>query len=94
VCYRKTSDLIPLCHPLPLDKVQIEISLENNQVLIDCECRVTHKTGVEMEALTGATVAALTVYDMVKAVSHQVVISETKLVSKRGGKRMVGPEEV
>jgi cyclic pyranopterin phosphate synthase len=77
-----------------LDKVQIEISLENNQVLIDCECRVTHKTGVEMEALTGATVAALTVYDMVKAVSHQVVISETKLVSKRGGKRMVGPEEV
>jgi cyclic pyranopterin phosphate synthase len=77
-----------------LDKVQIEISLENNQVLIDCECRVTHKTGVEMEALTGATVAALTVYDMVKAVSHQVVISETKLVSKRGGKRTVGPEEV
>lgn len=86
--------MIPLCHPLPLDKVQIEISLENNQVLIDCECRVTHKTGVEMEALTGATVAALTVYDMVKAVSHEIVISETKLVSKRGGKRTVGPEEV
>jgi cyclic pyranopterin phosphate synthase len=77
-----------------LDKVHIEISLENNQVLIDCECRVTHKTGVEMEALTGATVAALTVYDMVKAVSHEVVISETKLVSKRGGKRTVGGGEV
>lgn len=57
--------------------------------IIDCECRVTHKTGVEMEALTGATVAALTIYDMVKAVSHQVEITETKLIQKTGGKRIV-----
>lgn len=83
---RKTSDLIPLCHPLPLDRVNINIQLINNQAIIECECRVTHKTGVEMEALTGATVAALTIYDMVKAVSHRVEIGQTVLVSKSGGK--------
>jgi cyclic pyranopterin phosphate synthase len=86
---RKTSDLIPLCHPLPLDQVKIDIRLQGNEVIIDCTCRVTHKTGVEMEALTGATVAALTVYDMVKAVSHQVQITDTRLISKTGGKRTV-----
>ena len=83
---RKTSDLIPLCHPLPLDRVNIQIELENNQAIIECECRVTHTTGVEMEALTGATIAALTIYDMVKAVSHRVKIGPTSLVSKSGGK--------
>jgi cyclic pyranopterin phosphate synthase len=87
--HRKTSDLIPLCHPLPLDQVKIDIRLLGNEVIIDCTCRVTHKTGVEMEALTGATVAALTVYDMVKAVSHQVQITDTRLIAKTGGKRTV-----
>jgi cyclic pyranopterin phosphate synthase len=81
--------LIPLCHPLPLDQVKIDIRLLGNEVIIDCTCRVTHKTGVEMEALTGATVAALTVYDMVKAVSHQVQITDTRLIAKTGGKRTV-----
>lgn len=83
---KKTSDLIPLCHPLPLDRVNINIQLIHNQAIIECECRVTHKTGVEMEALTGATIAALTIYDMVKAVSHRVEIGQTVLVSKSGGK--------
>jgi len=83
---RKTSDLIPLCHPLPLDRVHIDIQLVDNRAIIECECRVTHKTGVEMEALTGASIAALTIYDMVKAVSHNVEIGQTVLVSKSGGK--------
>ena len=86
---KKTSDLIPLCHPLPLDKVNVEITLVENVATIECECRVTHKTGVEMEALTGATIAALTIYDMVKAISHRVEISQTVLLSKSGGKRAV-----
>jgi cyclic pyranopterin phosphate synthase len=93
VLHRKTSDLIPLCHPLPLDQVEISITLQDNIVTIECECRVTHKTGVEMEALMGASVAALTIYDMVKAVSHQVRIEDTRLVSKTGGKRTVGGQE-
>lgn len=62
------------------------------EVWIDCTCRVTHKTGVEMEALTGASVAALTIYDMVKAVSHRVEITNTKLLSKTGGKRTIDGE--
>ena len=83
---KRTSDLIPLCHPLPLDRVNIDIQLIDNRAIIECECRVTHKTGVEMEALTGASVAALTIYDMVKAVSHRVEIGSTVLVGKTGGK--------
>jgi cyclic pyranopterin phosphate synthase len=83
---KKTSDLIPLCHPLPLDRVNIDIQLIDNKAIIECECRVTHKTGVEMEALMGASVAALTIYDMVKAVSHRVEIGSTVLVGKSGGK--------
>ena len=86
---KRTSDLIPLCHPLPLDKVHIDILLEGNRVMIVCECSVTHKTGVEMEALVGANVAALTIYDMVKAVSHNVRIESTELVTKTGGKRRI-----
>lgn len=86
---KRTSDLIPLCHPLPLDKVNIDIWLEGNRALIECECCVTHKTGVEMEALAGASIAALTIYDMVKAVSHQVRIENTELVTKHGGKRTI-----
>jgi cyclic pyranopterin phosphate synthase len=86
---KRTSDLIPLCHPLPLEKVNIEIMLEGNRALIECECCVTHKTGVEMEALVGASIAALTIYDMVKAVSHKVRIESTELVTKHGGKRTI-----
>jgi len=92
---KKTSDLIPLCHPLPLDQVVVDIQLRNDSnqsggtVVIDCICKVTHKTGVEMEALTGATVAALTIYDMTKAVSHDIRIQDTRLIGKRGGKRTV-----
>jgi len=86
---KRTSDLIPLCHPLPLDKVHIDIRLEGNRALIECECCVTHRTGVEMEALVGASIAALTIYDMVKAVSHLVRIESTELITKKGGKRNV-----
>lgn len=83
---KQTSNLIPLCHPLPLDHVAIDIQLVANQAIIECKCSVTHTTGVEMEALMGASVAALTIYDMVKAISHNVIIGQTVLVSKSGGK--------
>lgn len=83
---KKTHELIPFCHPLGLDSCKVSIDIENNQAVINCRCKVTHKTGVEMEALTGASIAALTVYDMLKALSHDIVISETKLMSKTGGK--------
>jgi cyclic pyranopterin phosphate synthase len=72
-----------------LSKVHVDIHLEGNKAMIECECRVTHKTGVEMEALAGASIAALTIYDMVKAVSHDVRIESTYLVKKTGGKRHV-----
>jgi cyclic pyranopterin phosphate synthase len=84
---KKTHELIPFCHPLGLDNCKIRIEVEGDNAIIDCRCKVHHKTGVEMEALTGATVAALTVYDMCKAMSHDIVIGETRLVSKTGGKR-------
>ncbi|HET9505551.1 MAG TPA: cyclic pyranopterin monophosphate synthase MoaC [Hymenobacter sp.] len=84
---KKTADLIPLCHPLGLDDCQITIeAVQPDSLLIECAARVTGKTGVEMEALTGATVAALTVYDMCKAMSHGIVIEEVRLVEKTGGK--------
>ena len=84
---KKTHELIPFCHPLGLANCRIDIELQDQDVVIDCVCKVHHKTGVEMEALTGASVAALTVYDMLKAMSHDIVISETRLVSKTGGKQ-------
>jgi len=85
---KKTSALIPLCHPLPISKCDIDISISNdNQVIITCEVKTTGKTGVEMEALTGASIAALTIYDMCKAFSHDIVIASTQLQSKSGGKR-------
>lgn len=84
---KKTHELIPFCHPLGLDSCKVSIGIDGNKAVIDCRCKVTHKTGVEMEALTGASIAALTVYDMLKALSHDMVISETKLMSKSGGKR-------
>jgi len=84
---KKTHELIPFCHPLGLDSCKIAIAMHGNDAVIDCRCKVTHKTGVEMEALTGASVAALTVYDMLKGLSHDIVIRDTRLVSKTGGKR-------
>jgi cyclic pyranopterin phosphate synthase len=84
---KRTHELIPFCHPLGLDDCSISIGMEDNRAVIDCRCKVHAKTGVEMEALTGASVAALTVYDMCKALSHDIVIGETRLMSKTGGKR-------
>ena len=84
---KRTHELIPFCHPLGLDKCDIDIRVDGDEAVIRCTCRVDHKTGVEMEALTGASVAALTLYDMVKALSHDVVIRETRLLAKSGGKR-------
>jgi cyclic pyranopterin monophosphate synthase len=84
---KKTGELIPLCHPLGLDNCNIHIALnEQKEVIIECTATITAKTGVEMEALTGASVAALTIYDMCKALSHEMVIRETKLIEKTGGK--------
>ena len=84
---KKTSELIPLCHPLPVTKCSIDISInENQEVIITSTVKVDGKTGVEMEALTGATVAALTIYDMCKGFSHDILIKETKLIKKTGGK--------
>ena len=84
---KKTHELIPFCHPLGLENCKITIEVEGSQAIVDCRCRVHHKTGVEMEALTGASVAALTVYDMCKALSHDIVIGETRLMAKTGGKK-------
>lgn len=84
---KKTSDLIPLCHPLALEKVGVDIRVNaDREVVVTCTARLTGKTGVEMEALTGASVAALTIYDMCKAMSHDIVIKETRLLTKTGGK--------
>ncbi len=84
---KKTHELIPFCHPLGLDNCKITIEMDDmHRAVINCYCKVHHKTGVEMEALTGATVAALTVYDMCKALSHDIVIGQTRLLSKTGGK--------
>ncbi|MCJ8317273.1 cyclic pyranopterin monophosphate synthase MoaC [Idiomarina sp.] len=86
---KKCSDLIPLCHPLALTKVSIEFELDRDkgEVRIQSLCKVTGTTGVEMEALTAASVAALTVYDMCKAVDPAMVITDTCLLEKEGGKR-------
>jgi len=83
---KKTHEFIPFCHPLGLDVCDVSIAMDGERAVIDCRCKVTHKTGVEMEALTGASVAALTIYDMCKALSHDIVIGDTRLMSKTGGK--------
>ena len=85
---KRTPDLIPLCHPLALSSVRIELALvpERNAVEIEATCRLKGRTGVEMEALTAVSVAALTIYDMVKAVDRSMVIGEIRLVHKSGGK--------
>lgn len=85
---KKTGELIPLCHPLMLDHCNIQINLtDHDELVIDCTVNIEAKTGVEMEALVGSSIAALTVYDMCKAFSHDMVIKETKLMKKTGGKR-------
>lgn len=85
---KKTGDLIPLCHPLGLEDCQLQIWLdEHRKVVVECTATVTGKTGVEMEAMTGASVAALTIYDMCKAFSHDIVIESILLMEKTGGKR-------
>ncbi|HVW97605.1 MAG TPA: cyclic pyranopterin monophosphate synthase MoaC [Mucilaginibacter sp.] len=85
---KKTGDLIPLCHPLGLDNCDIAVSInEQKEIVINCKATITAKTGVEMEALVGASIAALTIYDMCKAMSHDIVIKETMLIEKTGGKR-------
>lgn len=88
---KRTHELIPFCHPLPIDGCRIVVEWAGEQVLrVECTVRSTHRTGVEMEALTGASVAALTIYDMCKALSHRMTIGPTRLLGKRGGRRDVG----
>jgi len=83
---KRTADLIPLCHPLALDGVTVDLRLDGDALHIDATVRCTGRTGVEMEALTAASVAALTVYDMLKALSHDLVIERTELRAKSGGR--------
>jgi len=88
---KKTSDLIPLCHPLGLDNCSIDIEINaDSEIVILCKANLHAKTGVEMEALTGASVAALTIYDMCKGISQNMVIKEIKLLKKTGGKSDFG----
>jgi cyclic pyranopterin monophosphate synthase len=84
---KRTHELIPFCHPLGIENCKIAIDLQSDVAIISCTVTVHHKTGVEMEALTGASIAALTVYDMCKALSHGIVIGDIRLLSKDGGKR-------
>ncbi len=85
---KQTHHLFPFCHPIPLEDCRVSFEwAEEDKLTIDCSVRATHKTGVEMEALTGALIAALTVYDMCKALSHRIRISDVRLISKTGGKQ-------
>lgn len=84
---KKTAELIPFCHPIGLEDCQVKISVQRGRIIIDTTTKLTAKTGVEMEALTAASVAALTVYDMCKALSHNIIIEEVKLMKKTGGKK-------
>ena len=83
---KRTAELIPLCHPLPLSFVDVRIAVGDAQVSVEAEARTTDRTGVEMEAMTAAAVAALTVYDMVKGAERGVTVSEVALLEKTGGK--------
>lgn len=88
---KRTHELIPFCHPLPIDHCEVDIVQQaSGTIVIRCSVRTTHRTGVEMEALTGASVAALTIYDMCKALSHNIIIERVRLLAKRGGKRDFG----
>lgn len=90
---KRTHELIPFCHPLGLENCHVAIDLDGDTAVIRCTVSVHHKTGVEMEALTGASIAALTIYDMCKALSHDIVIGDTRLVSKDGGKSAYALQE-
>ncbi|HEX7081370.1 MAG TPA: cyclic pyranopterin monophosphate synthase MoaC [Gammaproteobacteria bacterium] len=93
---KRTHELIPFCHPIALEDCKISIGWSDaGEIVVSCAVRATHKTGVEMEALTGAAAAALTIYDMCKALTHGIRIREVALVSKTGGKRdyRIGAEE-
>ncbi len=85
---KRTHDLIPLCHPLPLDKIGLTFEYDDalNSIIVSGTVKVTHKTGVEMEALTAVSIACLTIYDMTKAISHDIVIDNVHLMNKTGGK--------
>ena len=78
--------MIPFCHPLGLERCDLAIDMEGDVAVVRCSVAVHHKTGVEMEALTGASIAALVIYDMCKALSHEIVITDTRLIAKHGGK--------
>jgi len=85
---KKTHELIPFCHPLAIESCKVEVEAESSgNIVIRCRVSLHHRTGVEMEALTGASVAALTVYDMCKALSHDIEITSVRLIEKTGGKR-------
>jgi len=84
---KKTSELIPFCHPIGLDDCQVSIAVIKGKIVINTTTTLSAKTGVEMEALTAASTAALTIYDMCKALSHHIVIEEIKLMEKTGGKK-------
>ena len=85
---KRTHDLIPLCHPLPLDKIGLTFDYDDGAqaIIVNATVKVTHKTGVEMEALTAVSIACLTIYDMTKALSHDIVIDNMHLITKTGGK--------
>ncbi len=85
---KRTHDLIPLCHPLPLDKIGLNFAYDDTAkaITVTATVKVTHKTGVEMEALTAVSVACLTIYDMTKALSHDIIIDGIHLITKTGGK--------
>ena len=83
---KRTGELIPLCHPLPLDHVDVQLRIEDDRVIIETLARTSSRTGVEMEALTAATIAALTIYDMAKAIDRGMRITGVELVEKSGGK--------
>lgn len=83
---KKTADLIPLCHPLPLDSVSVDFTFESGAIRATATASITGRTGVEMEALTAASIALLTIYDMAKALEKGMVVSDIRLLAKRGGK--------
>jgi cyclic pyranopterin monophosphate synthase len=84
---KKTAELIPLCHPLGLEDCRVEIAIDGEEVVITSTATLSGRTGVEMEALTAVTIAALTIYDMCKAMSHHIIIREIRLLEKTGGKK-------
>lgn len=84
---KQTSTLIPLCHPIGLEDCQVIIKMVKDKIIINTTATITSKTGVEMEALTAASIAALTIYDMCKAMSHDITIEQIRLMEKTGGKK-------